>query len=62
MLNQNMLIPQNYNVNGSIVQGATQNIAGYQASHPVFANIPYDEAGSGIGWGLFARANTTMNV
>lgn len=62
MLNQNMLIPQNYTVNGSIVQGATQNIAGYQASHPVFANIPYDEAGSGIGWGLFARANTTMNV
>ena len=62
MLNQNMLIPQNYTVNGSVVQGATQNIAGYQASHPVFANVPYDEAGSGIGWGLFARANTTMNV
>ena len=62
MLDQNMLIPQNYNVNGTVVNGATQNIAGYQASHPVFANIPYDQAGSGIGWGLFARANTTMNV
>lgn len=62
MLNQNMLIPSNYTVNGQTVQGATQNIAGYQASHPVFANIPYEDAGSGIGWGLFARANTTENV
>ena len=62
MLNQNMLIPANYTVNGQTVQGATQNIAGYQASHPVFANIPYEDAGSGIGWGLFARANTTENV
>lgn len=62
MLNQNMLIPSNYTVNGQTVQGATQNIAGYQASHPVFANIPYENAGSGIGWGLFARANTTENV
>ena len=62
MLNQNMLIPSNYTVNGQTVNGATQNIAGYQASHPVFANIPYEDAGSGIGWGLFARANTTENV
>lgn len=62
MLNQNMLIPSNYTVNGQTVQGATQNIAGYQASHPVFANIPYEDAGSGIGWGLFSRANTTENV
>ena len=48
-LDQNMLVPQNYTVNGSTVNAATQNIAGYQSSHPVFANIPYSEAGSGIG-------------
>ena len=61
-LNQNQLIPGNYNVNGQTVQGATQNIAGYQASHPVFANMPYENAGSGIGWGLFSRANEAQNV
>lgn len=61
-LDQNMLVPQNYTVNGSTVNAATQNIAGYQSSHPVFANIPYENAGNGIGWGLFTRGNTTINV
>lgn len=62
MLDQNQVIPMNYNVNGKTVSAATQNIAGYQASHPVFANLNYDDAGSGIGWGLFARANKAQNV
>ena len=62
MLDQNQVIPMNYNVNGQTVSAATQNIAGYQASHPVFANLNYEDAGSGIGWGLFARANKAQNV
>ena len=61
-LNQNQLVPANYTVNGQTVDAATQNIAGYQASHPVFANTPYANAGSGIGWGLFSRANEAQNV
>lgn len=61
-LNQNQLVPSNYTVDGQEVDGATQNIAGYQASHPVFANMPYANAGGGIGWGLFSRANQAENV
>ena len=62
MLNQNQVIPMNYTVNGETVEGATQNIAGYQSSHPVFANMDYSAAGGGIGWGLFSRGNLTENV
>lgn len=62
-LDQNQIAPwQAYNVNGATVEGQTQNIAGYQASHPVFANVAYDDAGNGIGWGLFTRGNTAINV
>lgn len=62
MLDQNQVIPLNYNVNGKTVSAATQNIAGYQSSHPVFANLDYSDAGGGVGWGLFARANKAQNV
>lgn len=58
MLDQNQLVP----ANTGNKKNATQNIAGYQVSHPIFANLPYQDAGEGLGWGLFARANVTENV
>lgn len=57
-LDQNQLVPQNSNGGNN----ATQNIAGYQSAHSVFANMPISEAGNGLGYGLFTRANTAKNV